>query len=296
VSGEGATIDADGLLTATSPGVFTVTATVAASGCEIDKGVTVVQVQPIEIVDHSATGIGDGLATPPNTDICAAIKGTGDIILQAAFSPDVSEDEVPDGFVSWTGGFPVLGHPLQRKVSKDEWSKTVVSLFVGDASEAAQSMIVYVIGAEPTGSKRDGTSYQDNAKPRQTGLHGPTGDTGAFSSEIEIEFSIKPNELWVDGQAGLFKLNHISWDVSRDRQLRHWYYENDDWHFIDESNAWVSDDEEFMDEDNFPWDGHGHLYGTDAPRAQPLPSVSKFVIKWNMREGFRRGLGGTLGQ
>ncbi len=284
-----------GVVTAITTGVATVTATDTTSGCTGTKGVTVVRVESIEILNDSATMIERGPATPSNTLVCATIRNTGTVLLQARLVPDITEQNLPDGLFAWEGGETVAGHPLQRTVSKTAWGKNVLEIRSGNGTEAICGMIVYVIGAEPTGTQRTGASFPDNSRPRSTGMHGPVASTGIYTSGIEIEFTIKPSELLVDGIAGLFSTNDVQWDVSRDKKVRYWKKLSGEWNLIDDRGIdWDSDDEWDTEEDNNPWDGNGHLYGNDAPGWQG--SGEGLVSKLNMREWVRVGLGGTSGR
>ena len=286
---------ATGVVTAITTGVATVTATDTASGCTGTKGVTVVQVESIEILNNSATMIERGPATPSNTLVCATIRNTGTVLLLARLVPDIAEQNLPSGLFAWEGGETVAGHPLQRKVSKTAWGKNVVEIRAGNGTEAICGMIVYVIGAEPTGTQRTGSSFPDNSRPRSTGMHGPVASSGIYTSGIEIEFTIKPSELLIDGIAGLFSTNDVQWDVSRDKKVRYWEKLLGEWDLIDDRGIdWDSDDEWDTEEDNNPWDGNGHLYGNDAPGRQGLGEG--LVSKLNMREWVRVGLGGTSGR
>ena len=290
-----ATIGTDGLLTAVTSGVVSVVATDTASSTTVTQNVTVVQIESLSILNNSATIIGDGPGTPANTDVCAAIKGAGEVLLQATLNPAIAEGLLPDGLVSWTGGEAVAGHPLQRKVSKGEWSKSVVGIHAGNQSAAIRAMVVYIIWAEPTGTKRDGTSFPDNSYPVLTGMYGPNSTNGAYESNIEIEFTIKPATLVPDAMTGLFDTNHIQWDVSRDKKVRYWQRISGTWILTDDrGSTWTSDDHFDDEEDNNPWDGNGHLYGTDGPSW--IGQEEGLVSKLNMREWVRVGLGGTSGR
>ena len=268
----------------------------SAEGCTYPVPMeSVLKVESIEVLNSSATIIGDGAATPLNTDICASIKDAGDVLLQAKLQPNISEADLPSGFISWTAGEPVAGHLLQRKVSTSAWSKTEVEVHCGGSTEPAYTMIVYIIGAEANGTKRDGTSFSDNSQAVFTGMHGPTGASGAYESNIEIEFSIKPNVLFADAAAGIINTNHIQWDVSRDKRVRYWKRDSGTWIlFDDRGSTWSSDDSHDAEEDNNPWDGNGHIYGNDTPAWDGQGDW--LVSKLNMREWVRVGLGGVSGR
>ena len=289
-----ASVNDSGQVSALAPGFVTITAT-DYKGCSAQKQIIILKVDTIEVLNSSATLIGDGAATPLNTDICASIKDTGDVLLQAKLQPNISEADLPPGFISWTGGEPVTGHLLQRKVSKSAWSKTEVEVHCDGSIEPAYTMMVYIIGAEANGTKRDGTSFSDNSQAVLTGMHGPTGASGAYESNIEIEFSIKPNVLFADAAAGIFDTNHIQWDVSRDKRVRYWKRDSGTWIlFDDRGSTWSSDDSHDAEEDNNPWDGNGHIYGNDTPAWDGQGDW--LVSKLNMREWVRVGLGGVSGR
>ena len=265
------------------------------TNCVDNIVITIIKVDTIEVLNSSATMIGDGAAIPLNTDICASIKDTGEVLLQAKLQPNISESDLPSGFISWTGGEPVAGHLLQRKVSKSTWSKTEVKVYCGGSAEPAYTMIVYIIGAEANGTKRDGTSFSDNSQAVSTGMHEPTGSSGAYENNIEIEFSIKPDVLFADAVAGIFDTSYIQWDVSRDKRVRYWKRDSGTWVlFDDRGTTWASDDSHDAEEDNNPWDGNGHIYGNDTPGW--VGQGDWLVSKLNMREWVRVGLGGVSGR
>jgi len=210
-------------------------------------------------------------------------------------NPTVNEAELPDNFITWSAGNPVTGHQLQRKVSKSAWNKFILTATAGGSNSA--TMVVYIIGADPTGTKRDGTSYADNSNPYgiTTGMQGPTGSNGAYESGIQIEFTIKPASLFTDANANLFDKDDIQWDVSRDKRVKYWKRVDSVWDlFDDRGSTWASDDSYDAEEDNNPWDGNGHLYGNDAPGW--VGQGNWLVSKLNMREWVRVGLGGTTGR
>jgi hypothetical protein len=165
-------------------------------------------------------------------------------------------------------------------------------------------MITYVIGAEPTGTKRDGTSSKNNSLansiPLYTGMHGPIGANGWYQSVIEIEFSIKPSDLFKDGVGSLFEKKDIQWDVTREKKTKYWMRVSGTW-LLDIGGSlsgifdeWADDDISNTEEDNDPWDGEGYIYATDVPGWEGQGDW--LVSKLNMRESVRVGLGGTSGE
>lgn len=266
----------------------------------LEKEFFVVSIEGIEILDNSATMISDGQATPNKTDICAAIKKSGDIFLQVKLKPDIDENDLPSNFIKWKGGIEFQGHQLQRKVSKNVWGKTVVEVSCSSI-ELGYRMIVYVIGADPTGFSPpngiSGTHFTDNEMGyTSTGIFGPDPTDGAYESKCEIQFTIKPDELVTDANNELFDTSEIKWDVSRERQELVWIKYSSIW-IIDPDNQstdWVSDDKYDVEEDNNPWNGNGHLYGNDKPEWEGIGDA--VVDKMNMREWIRVGLSGISGR
>ena len=305
-----------------NPGEGYVTADVTdlgAPGC-LDGGTwpmwsaffTVVKVKRIKVVS-GAIAIADGPNTPADTDVCAAVKpvegDAGYVILEAELDPAVTEP--PSGF-SWSGGEAVDGNKLQRKVSKSTWSKTTVT---ASCCTSVAKMIVYVIGAQPTGfSPENGTlgnHYDDNETSwpdlsplpipqNKTGIWGPWEGYGMLHhSRCEIEFTVEPSALVTDRNGGLFDASAISWDVSREKKFGWLLEDSQGWrtqHQLDQQ--WISDDTTSQGEDNNPWNGNGHLYSSDAPLCllNPPPSniIGSFTL-WLMREFVNCTLSGGAG-
>ncbi|MGB2986978.1 MAG: Ig domain-containing protein [Phycisphaerae bacterium] len=258
---------------------------------------TVVEIKDIDVKNDTATTIDDGPSTPAKTDVAAAIKGSGDVLVEAELNPNVSAADLPANFITWTGGQAVADNQLQRKASKSAWAKHTLQATCGTSK---YTMLVYIIGAEKGGyspaNGTSGTHFADNSKGySSTGLLGPNAGTGRAKSQCEIEFSVKPDALITDGNNGLFKKSHIQWDVSRDKRVMKWKKTGGTWSLVDDRSAsWASDDNWHTEEDNNPWNGNGHLYGNDAPENIP-GGVQAYVKKLNMREWVRVGLGGTTG-
>ncbi len=232
-----------------------------------------------------------------------ACREGGDVMLRAVLDPPVEEDRLQqDDFVTWSGGRDGGGQ-LRRRVSKASFVKEVVEARVGDD---AYEMRVYVVGAEPTGyspeNGQSGDHFPDNSNGfpgASTGLAGPGPQGGNFASFVEIEFTVQPPELVSDVMAGDLSESEIQFDVSREARIRFWLKKNGLWSeiFYPEKGsalAWTSDDSNSGDEDNNPFDGNGHIYGTDTPGWGG--SAEGYVIKFNMREFVRVGFGGQSGE
>lgn len=185
----------------------------------ITTTVRIVKVEKVELV-AGATMIGDGPNTPADTDVCAEVKGTGYVVLEAKICPTGSP--LPACF-AWSEGEAVPGNPLQRRVPKASPVKKEVTATCGTSHA---HMLVYVIGAEPAGfSPANGTSgpnfpndsYQwDELYTSQGGTHPDVfGPCTTFMypwftfSLCQIEFKIKPDALYTDGTNGLFLTSDI---------------------------------------------------------------------------------------
>ncbi len=268
------------------------------TGGDVTVHIYVVEVTDIDVVS-GATDIDDGASTPDNTDVCAAIKDAGDVVLVAHTNPTVVEAYLPDNFVSWWGGDVYPGHQLFRKVSKSSWAKHEVIADIGDSTA---TMLTYIIGSEYTDIQRlmGEESFEDDEmayKADPVGMIDPNPATGVFESNIQIQFTVRPDSLITDGNAGLFNINDIKWDVSRYAYFYLWLHNSGVWTIEDDSGGqWISDDSVHDDEDNNPWNGNGHLYANDSPGTKQEAAADWVVMKANMKEWVRVGLGGTLGE
>jgi hypothetical protein len=257
------------------------------------KAAKAVKIDLIEIQNQTATPIGPGLSIPPKTNIAAAIRGTGDILLQAKLSPPVAATDLPSETLTWTGGSEVANNQLQRTVSKSAWAKHTVRV---DCSATHYTTLVYVLGAEPTGySPTNGTSgahFPDNERGyATTGLLPVDQETGRAEGRCEIQFTIRPDAMVADANNGVFAASDIRWDVSRDKQRKRWRKSGTIWSLVDNLEQWTSDDTlGDTEEDNNPWNGNGHLYGNDSPDWYEL-NADAWVRKLNMREWVRVQLG-----
>jgi hypothetical protein len=264
---------------------------------KIGKAAKAVKIEVIEIQNQTATPIGPGLSIPPKTNIAAAIRGTGDILLQAKLTLPVPAADLPSGTLTWTGGSEVANNQLQRTVSKSAWAKHTVRV---DCSSTHYTTLVYVLGAEPTDySPTNGTSgahFPDNERGyATTGLSPPPVDpaTGRAEGRCEIQFTIRPDALVTDANNGIFATSDIQWDVSREQQRTTWRKNGGIWTLADSEETWISDDDPTSnDEDNNPWNSNGHIYGNDIPWYYDQ-NVEAWVKKLNMREWVRVGLGGV---
>lgn len=274
-----------------------------------DKGTNSKDHEPRPILEHNAgppftltglevvsgaTKLQDGTNTPADTDVCAAVRPVegdpGWVVLRAKFSPEVG-DKAPEG-LQWTGGEPVEGKPAQRKVSRAQWAKTPVKAKFGTKE---LTVLVYVIGAEPTGFSPPGGHFADNeAGYDTTGVFGPTSQSSYTESRCEIQFGVRPLAFVTDGNGGLFPKSGITWDVTREKQVRiavkdaqgQWAYVPGSW---DSGTTWHPDDSDAYDEDNDPWNSaQAHVYGSDRPHfGIEDASVVAVLSRWNMREWVR---------
>ncbi len=272
--------------------------------------VDVVEVEKIDVVS-GATAVADGTATPADTDVCVAIKGTGDVLLQANLDPDIPEADVPAGLITWTGGNPVTGHPLQRKVAKSAWGKTTVEVKCGASTGPDYTMLLYIIGAQPTGFKPSGADtghFADfvcddgRAAFVSTGNDPPAPATGNSESRCEIQFTVRPSDIVTDGNANLFDTSEVDWDVSRQKKKKKWKKVAGLWTQLElpsQYTNWNQNDTFHGEEDTNPWDSDGHVYGRDKPTFIPGGTWTGYVKKFNMREWVRVDLGpgadGTTG-
>lgn len=160
-------------------------------------------------------------------------------------------------------------------------------------------MLVYIIGAEPTGFRGDGASpFADNSNPASgaLGVQAVSPASGSSVARCEIEFSVRPSDLISDGNNNLFNKADVRWDVSRDKRVRKWKgtsgASGTSWVLHDDRDHWHSDDSHDSEEDNDPWDGNGHLYGVDSPSFRPPSTWIGYVKKLRMREWVRCMIGG----
>jgi len=252
------------------------------------------------VVESGATVIEDGAQTPERTDVCAAVKAEGDIVFRAVLH---SEDTAS---VIWTGGEPIAGEPLKRKVSRSEWAKHTVTA-TRDPGGEAYTILAYVIGAEHTGfspspGQMNGNHFEDNDKGYPnfgTGLFGPDGPS--VISRCEIQFTVRPDQFISDGNDGVFNKEKVQWDVTRKKRRKWWKRESGQWTLaVTTSGSWEDDDGPPTldgEEDLNPWkDGTGHLYGNDQISVNAGIGSDGRIAKWNMREWVRVGFGGAPGR
>jgi len=263
---------------------------------QVTTTVTAFKVVKVEHVS-GGTPIGDGAATPADTDVCAAVKATGYVVVQAVTDPAVAAADLPDCF-TWAGGEEVAGNRLQRKASKSAWAKHELTADCCQVAGNHAHMIAYVIGASKGGySPANGTAgahFADNEKGfASTGIFGPDPGTGEFYSQCEIEFDVEPAVLVTDANNNLFDKDHFKWDVSREKRVKMWVHTGGAWSLLQNDSAtWLSDDVlGHGEEDLNPWNGNGHLYGNDRPGATPAPADDGLVRKLNMREFVKVDLG-----
>lgn len=268
--------------------------------------ITTVVVERIEAVG-GATPIADGVNTPGRTDVCAGVKSSTEyVILRAVLTNNMAFQDLPEGWaVSWTGGEPYAEFPansLMRQVSKESYSKDTLTAKLGSADTGA-SMIVYVIGAEPSNfSPANGTSGTHiipdncgNVGYYQTGVNLPVPSDGQFSSYCEMEFTAQPAVFISDGDAGVFAKSQVHWDVTRTARLRHWQYDigyGSKWLNSPNTPYYHGDDQLEDDECDDPWANNGKLFSCDRPGPRfSLTSLDAYVLKFDMREWVRVGFG-----
>lgn len=70
----------------------------------------------------------------------AAVKGAGDVIIQATLAPNT---DAAAAAVTWTGGTAVPGQPRQRKVSKTTSAHTTVTATAGSSSDHVDVWILF---------------------------------------------------------------------------------------------------------------------------------------------------------
>lgn len=259
--------------------------------CTLEFKYTVVELVAIEVVS-GANAISDGSSTPADTSCCAAIKGSGDIVLKAKLNPTIPSTSVTAGIITWNGGS--AGATLDnRKVSKNSATKETITATCLNSTE---KMVAYVIWCD-TGSF--GGHFSNNSKGfTSPGLQTVNGSTGQTSSTCEIEFTVTPPSLIPDGNMNLFDKSEILFDVSRDKRVKKWTKMTTlaSWRLVDNrGSSWASDDSHDTEEDNNPWDGTSKLYGNDGPSNVPGATVG-YVKKLNMREWVRVGFGGVTGR
>jgi len=95
----------------------------------------------------------------------AAVKKSGEyVIVKAVLNPSISESCVP-GCFCWSGGSPVEGHVLKRKVSKATSAKTSVTAYAGTSSDYVDIWILWssveikMSGTTPANAVQFGGAY-----------------------------------------------------------------------------------------------------------------------------------------
>ena len=225
------------------------------------------------------------------------IKGTNDVILELLLTEDVTEEDLPVGVVTWTGGQEVPGYQLRRKVSRSTAAHYAVS---AECNGVACSANVYVVWCNATGFRPVGTGttwvtndyhFADNEPKGGYGYYPPNGvgpeptdtDSGNAQNWCEIQFTVEPNQLIQDGVDDAFNTEMVQFDVMRDKKRTHWFRLAGATNYVeralpddppDQKTNWYSDDfyrtfpsEYIVDEDNDPWHTNrlGHLYANDYP-------------------------------
>jgi hypothetical protein len=86
-------------------------------------------------------------ATPRSQGNCyVATASSGDVVVEAKFSPDLSFS-IDQGIISWTGGQAATGSPLRRVVRTASPAVTTVSASCGSSSQSATIAVVEACGA-----------------------------------------------------------------------------------------------------------------------------------------------------
>jgi len=244
-----------------------------------------------------ATVIGIGVNTPSKTTICGAGKGAGDVTLTVTLNPSVSEENLPEGFITWTGGNAVTGHQLQRTASKADYAKHVIVARCNCATceNNKWTQWIYILGAEPggfAGGDTNGTDPHFTDYDRDHGRGLSLGSNPRYARcDCEIEFSVKPDALWQDGRDEKLDTEHVKWTIKREMITCFWRQDDQDaWHYDAASNTDWHDDTYDEEEasvwcDLTPWDGNGHIYDHDGPGWENWDAGLKgLVLKYNARE------------
>jgi hypothetical protein len=121
---------------------------VNACKCPVFHAEPKVQLQSITVVSGASQNNVTG------TDNWAAVKGVDDVVVEATISPNTPQAAM---CITWSGGSPVSGHPLQRKLSKTTSAKTTITASSGSTSRSINVWIVWAnVTVAHSGNK---TSY-----------------------------------------------------------------------------------------------------------------------------------------
>ena len=193
----------------------------------------------------------------------AAVKKSGEyVIVKAVLDPDIPESEVPEGLITWTGGDPVTGHPLQRKVSKNTSAKTSVTATIDSSSDYVDIWILW--STCEFRMDHDDDISEGNSRLFPTG-YGGLG-LGEYSDEDEVYFITvaetmgKIEAVFTLSPTGVYNVVSDGWDIKRWKTIIH--YENGS-----SDDGVVSDDDTSAGiyKDLVP-DDDDKIYDLDAPQ------------------------------
>jgi len=184
-------------------GPYTIWASPVDSSVSDSGSMKVVEVSSISV--SGATHIG-------STKNWGVVKGTGNVTITAILNPAIAEEDIPDGFITWSGGTAVAGHPLQRTVSKTTSAKTTVTVTCGTSSKEVD---IWVIWSTIALRKSDEMSTNNDVTfPASVGGNklGPLTDEddgilAEARGKVEIVVTLSPT--------GIYDVISTGWDIKR---------------------------------------------------------------------------------
>jgi len=226
----------------------------------------VVELQSIELV----SGAMSSNVVPPHT--WATVKNInatpGYVVLRAAFNPAIAESAFSDGFVAWTGGEPVTGHPLQRRVSKDVSVHTQVVATCGNMSVTGDVWVVWAeLEIRMTGSTTNTPNsarfgnYYDKSEDLGIKLYNYTmPDTNVVISRAAAGKVVPIGQLQPEG---INAITTNGWTIER-QKWRHDYKDGAVW-TQRWDNAWTPDTTDYVPYRKFNPDNLNRIYDLDSP-------------------------------
>lgn len=214
---------------------------------------SVLKVESVELV----SGATANNVIPPHT--WAAVKNTDYVVVKAVLDPDVNETAIPDGFITWTGGESVSGHPLQRRVSKQTAAHTPVIASCGSSSATGDVWIVWanleikMSGTTPPNAAQFGGDY-DATENLGAQSYTRNGYNWAAGKVIPTG-SLTPS--------GVHNVISNGWDIKREF-WRHDFKDGAVWSGRWET-SWANDSFTPEDKKRFHPDSDDQIYDFDGP-------------------------------
>lgn len=230
------------------------------------KAITIPKVESISVVDGATQTNVTGIKN------WAAVKGSGDVIVEVTLSPNTDAAAVG---VTWTGGDPVAGKPRQRKVSKASSAKTTVKATCGTSSADLDVWIIYgtvtieTAGTTPTNAVQFGASYDGT---ENLGAQSYNRGTAAVGKVIPIA-QLTP--------AGVHEVLKSGWGFKRQRWSHDFIDEAPDPVFFD--TAWTGDTSAPGFQNLTP-DADDKIYDRDAPNVARAGAKKCYETYNNFRQ------------